>query len=94
MKQLIIKLIDIFVKIWLRIKDTFWRVRDFFYRKVTKAPQVASVDDTIDEIVKNKRSIAATEKSSLRPAKTYRFRLIQKRYGIKCVRSCQAMLTD
>ena len=58
MKQLIIKLIDIFVKIWLRIKDTFWRVRDFFYRKVTKAPQVASVDDTIDEIVKNKRSIA------------------------------------
>ena len=58
LKQLIIKLIDIFVKIWLRIKDTFWRVRDFFYRKVTKAPQVASVDDTIDEIVKNKRSIA------------------------------------
>ena len=58
MKQLIIKIIDILVKTWLKIKDTFWRIKDFFYRKFTKAPHVASVDDTIDEIVNNKRSIA------------------------------------
>ncbi len=58
MKQIIIKIIDILVKLWIRIKDTFWRVKDFFYRKITKAPKVESVNDTIDEIVNNKRSIA------------------------------------
>lgn len=58
LKQLIIKIIDILVKMWLKIKDTFWRIKDFFYRKFTKVPHVASVDDTIDEIVNNKRSIA------------------------------------
>ena len=58
LKQLIIKIIDILVKTWLKIKDTFWRIKDFFYRKFTKVPHVASVDDTIDEIVNNKRSIA------------------------------------
>ncbi len=58
MKQIIIKIIDILVKLWIRIKDTFWRVKDFFYRKIAKAPKVESVNDTIDEIVNNKRSIA------------------------------------
>lgn len=58
LKQIIIKIIDILVKLWIRIKDTFWRVKDFFYRKITKAPKVESVNETIDEIVKNKRSIA------------------------------------
>lgn len=58
LKQLIIKIIDFFVKLWRKIKDGFWRVKDFFYRKLTKAPHVASVDETIDEIVDNKRSIA------------------------------------
>ena len=58
MKQIIIKIIDIIVKLWLKIKDTFWSVKDFFYRKLRKPPEVASVDDTIDEIVNNNRSIA------------------------------------
>lgn len=58
LKQIIIKIIDILVKLWIRIKDTFWRVKDFFYRKIAKAPKVESVNDTIDEIVNNKRSIA------------------------------------
>ena len=58
MKQIIIKIIDIIVKLWLKIKDTFWSVKDFFYRKLRKPPEVASVDETIDEIVKNNRSIA------------------------------------
>lgn len=58
MKQIIIKIIDILVKLWIRIKDTFWRVKDFFYRKIANAPKVESVNDTIDEIVNNKRSIA------------------------------------
>lgn len=58
LKQLAIKIIDIFVKIWLRIKDIFWRVKDFFYRKITKAPHIASVDETIDEIVNKRSSIA------------------------------------
>lgn len=58
MKQLIIKAIDVIVKLWMRIKGDFWKVKDFFYRKITKAPEVASVDDTIDEIVNYKRSIA------------------------------------
>ena len=58
LKQIIIKIIDILVKLWIRIKDTFWRVKDFFYRKIANAPKVESVNDTIDEIVNNKRSIA------------------------------------
>lgn len=32
--------------------------KGFFYRRITDVPHIASVDDTIDEIVKNKRSIA------------------------------------
>lgn len=58
MKQLIIKCIDILVKLWRRIKDTFFKVKDWFYRKLTYVPDVASVEETIDEIVTNKRSIA------------------------------------
>lgn len=58
MKQLIIKLIDILVKLWIKIKGTFWRSFDFFYRNFTKPPQVASVDDTIDEIINKRSSIA------------------------------------
>lgn len=58
LKQLIIKIIDFFVKLWFKIRDGFWSAKDFFYRKFTKAPQVASVEDTIDKIVENKRSIA------------------------------------
>lgn len=58
MKQLIIKLIDICVKLWRKIKDYFWYTKDFFYRSFTTPPTVASVDETIDAIVSNNYSIA------------------------------------
>ncbi|MBP3441973.1 MAG: SP_1767 family glycosyltransferase [Clostridia bacterium] len=53
------------LKIWnglydLKVKfiDLFWLVFDFFYSRVTKKPAVASVEETIDTIVKNNCSIA------------------------------------
>lgn len=58
MKQLIIRIIDIAVKLWRRIRDACLQGKDFIYRKITVAPQVASVEETIDEIVKNNCSIA------------------------------------
>lgn len=58
MKKLIIKIIDILVKLWYKIRDTFWMVYDFFYTKVHKPPIIASVDETIDEIVNNGCSIS------------------------------------
>lgn len=53
------------LKIWngiydlkVKITDFFWLVFDFFYSRVMKAPSVASVEETINEIVKGNCSIA------------------------------------
>lgn len=95
MKQLIVKIIDILVKTWLKIKDTFWRIKDFFYRKFTKVPHVASVEDTIDEIINNKRSIARFGDGEIKLAagKDISFQDNSKKIRDKCERFCRATLT-
>lgn len=42
----------------VRIIDLFWLIFDFFYSRVATKPEVASVEDTINTIVKGKCSIA------------------------------------
>lgn len=57
-KRLIIRIIDVLVKLWRKTKDFFWKSFDFFYRGLTTPPAVTSVDETIEEIVNNGCSIA------------------------------------
>ncbi len=58
MKRIIIRIIDILVKLWYKIRDTFWAIHDFFYTKIHKPPVIASVSETIDEIINNGCSIS------------------------------------
>lgn len=57
-KRLTIKVIDFSVKLWKLIKESFFNVKDFFYRRFTEIPKVASVDDTIDTIIRERCSVA------------------------------------
>lgn len=52
MKKFLIRIIDCLFKLKNILINTFYSVCDFFYSKMHKAPQVASVEETIDMILK------------------------------------------
>lgn len=58
MKQLLVKLWNKSVDFYLLVKDSFYRVVDFFYSKCNKAPQIASIEDTISYILQEKCSVS------------------------------------
>ncbi len=58
MKKILLKCWDMLHETKMKIIALYWLVFDFFYSKTRKPPAVASVEETIDTIVKNKASIA------------------------------------
>lgn len=58
MKKFLIKIWNKLYDLKVKIINFYWLVFDFFYSSVTKKPEVASVEETIDTIVKNNCSIA------------------------------------
>lgn len=58
MKKLLLKIWDFCHLCKTSIIKYFWIIFDFFYSHLTKKPVVASVDDTINELVSNRYSIA------------------------------------
>ncbi len=58
MKKFLLKIWNKLYDLKVRIIDFYWLVFDFFYSCMTKKPEVASVEETIDAIVKNNCSIA------------------------------------
>lgn len=58
MKKFLIKIWNKLYDLKVKIINFYWLVFDLFYSSVTKKPEVASVEETIDTIVKNNCSIA------------------------------------
>lgn len=57
-KKVLLKLWDALHELKVKVTDFFWLIFDLFYSRVTKAPTVASVEDTVNEIVNGNCSIA------------------------------------
>lgn len=58
MKNFLLKILNVLYDLKVRLSDLFWLVFDFFYSRLTKTPEVASVDETIEMLIKNECSIA------------------------------------
>lgn len=58
MKIFLLSLWDSLNKIKKSLADFFWRVFDFFFSKIRKPPQVASVEETIEALAHNRFSIS------------------------------------
>ncbi len=58
MKKLLLALWDLFHDIKNKVPLLFWAVFDFFYSRLTKEPDVASVEQTIDKLIDSDCSIA------------------------------------
>lgn len=58
MKKFLLKIWNFIYDVKTKLIDLFWFVFDFFYSRLTKAPVVASVDETIEALAKGNCSIA------------------------------------
>lgn len=58
MKKFLLKIWDALYEIKMKIIDFFWLIFDFIYSRLHKSPVVASVDETIETLVKGNCSIA------------------------------------
>ncbi|MDD6276725.1 MAG: SP_1767 family glycosyltransferase [Clostridia bacterium] len=58
MKKFLVKLWNNAVDLKIKAVARFWIIYDFFYRRIHKPPIIASVDETIDELINTQKSMA------------------------------------